>query len=82
MLEHQSRSWESLAGMIGRVHTRTERGTDGRLYQIEIETEWDDQPGGAVRVVGAIDDGSFRDFLPISAQFVVGPDGSLFRPPE
>ena len=58
------------------------RGTDGRDYQIEIEAEWDDQPGGAVRVVGAIDDGSFRTFLPLSAEFIVAPDGSLFRPPR
>jgi hypothetical protein len=80
MLEHETLSYDALAGRIGRVHTRTERGTDGRTYQIEIEAEWDDQPGGAVRVVGAIDDGSFRNFLPLSAEFIVAPDGSLFRP--
>ncbi|MGH7630763.1 MAG: hypothetical protein ACREOF_15530 [Gemmatimonadales bacterium] len=80
MLEHQSRSYQVLAAAIGQVHVRSERGADGRDYQIEIEAEWDDQPGGAIRVVGAIDDGSFRDFLPISAEFIVAPDGSLFRP--
>lgn len=80
MLEHQSKSYDALAGAIGQVHVRTERGSDGRDYEIEIEAEWDDQPGGAVRVVGAIDDGSYRPFLPISAEFIVAPDGSLFRP--
>jgi hypothetical protein len=80
MLEHQAMNYETLAGLIGRVHTRSQRGSDGRDYDIEIEAEWDDQPGGAVRVVGAIDDGSFREFLPISAEFIVSPDGSLFRP--
>ena len=82
MLEQQSKSYEALAGAIGQVHVRAERGSDGREYQIEIEAEWDDQPGGAVRVVGAIDDGSFRSFLPISAEFIVAPDGSLFRPAQ
>ena len=82
MLEHETLSYAELAGRIGQVHAHTQRGTDGRTYQIEIEAEWDDQPGGAVRVVGAIDDGSFRDFLPLSAEFIVGPDGSLFRPPR
>lgn len=82
MLEHETLSYAALAARIGRAHTRTERGSDGRTYQIEIEVEWDDQPGGAVRVVGAIDDGSFRSFLPISAEFIVAPDGSLFRPPR
>ena len=80
MLEHQTKSYEALAGAIGQVHVRTERGSDGCEYEIEIEAQWDDQPGGAVRVVGAIDDGSFRTFLPISAEFIVAPDGSLFRP--
>ena len=82
MLEHQAKPYSALAGTIGRVDVRSVRGSDGRVYQIEIEAEWDDQPGGAVRVVGAIDDGSFRDFLPISAEFIVAPDGSLFRPPR
>jgi hypothetical protein len=80
MLEQQTMDYDALAGTIGQVHVRSVRGTDGREYQIEIEAEWDDQPGGAVRVVGAIDDGSFRDYLPISAEFIVAPDGSLFRP--
>jgi hypothetical protein len=81
MRAHEALSYAELAGRIGRVHTRTERGSDGRTYQIEIEAEWDDQPGGAVRVVGAIDDGSFRTFLPLSDEFIVAPDGSLHRPP-
>lgn len=80
MLEQQSKSYNALAGGIGQVHVHSQRGSDGRAYQIEIEAEWDDQPGGAVRVVGAIDDGSFRDYLPISAEFIVAPDGSIFLP--
>jgi hypothetical protein len=82
MLEHEALSYAALAARIGQVHARNVRGADGRDYQIEIEAEWDDQPGGAVRVVGAIDDGSFRNFLPLSAEFIVAPDGSLFRPPR
>jgi hypothetical protein len=82
MLEHEALSHAALAARIGQVHARSVRGADGRDYQIEIEAEWDDQPGGAVRVVGAIDDGSFRTFLPLSAEFIVAPDGSLFRPPR
>lgn len=82
MREHEAMTYAELAGRIGRAHIRTERGADGRTYQIEIEAEWDDQPGGAVRVVGAIDDGSFRPFLPLSDEFIVAPDGSRYRPPR
>jgi hypothetical protein len=77
LAEHRSRSYRTLADGIGRVDLRKVRGADGREYQIEIEAEWDDRPGGAVRVVGAIDDGSFRTFLPLSAEFIVMPDGRL-----
>jgi hypothetical protein len=53
------------------------RGPDGREYQIEVEVMWDDQPGGAVRVLAAIDDGSFRAFLALSDDFIMGPDGQF-----
>jgi hypothetical protein len=82
MLEHEQMSNAALAARIGQIHAQSVRATDGRTYLIEIEAEWDDQPGGPVRVVGAIDDGSFRNFLPLSAEFIVAPDGSLFRPPR
>jgi len=35
------------------------------------------QPGGAVRVLGSIDDGGLRSFWRISQDFILAPDGKF-----
>ena len=77
LAEYLGRTYRELVRAIGHVDVRNVRGTDGRKYQIEIEVIWDDQPGGAVRVLGAIDDGSLRAFLPLSDDFIMGADGQF-----
>jgi hypothetical protein len=56
--------------LVGRIPERTleyERSaTTGAKYQVEIQFFWDNQPGGNVRVMGSIDDGGWRAFLPLS----------------
>jgi hypothetical protein len=75
--EYETRPYRELASRIGQPDVRTVRGRDGREYQIEVEAIWHDQPGGAIRVVGAIDDGSFRPGLPVSEEFVATPEGKF-----
>jgi hypothetical protein len=54
------------------------QGASGVEYQIEVEVQWDDQPGGNIRVLAAIDDGSFRAaFSPVCDGFVLAPDGAF-----
>jgi hypothetical protein len=77
IVEYQARPYHQLAQHIGQDDVRTVRGSDGREYQIEIEAIWDDQPGGSIRVVGAIDDGSFRSGLPLSEDFLATPEGKF-----
>lgn len=49
----------------------TERvGPSGTRYQIEIEAFWDDKSGGDVRVIGSIDDGGWRAFMPLGDDFI------------
>lgn len=74
---YRADSYDSLVAGIGRTHVRAVRGRDGRDYEIEIEMMWNDQPGGPVRVLGAIDDGSERAFLPISDDFIMDRDGRV-----
>jgi hypothetical protein len=40
-------------------------------YQIEINVFWDDKEDGDIRVVGCIDDGGFRSYLPQSSDFIL-----------
>jgi hypothetical protein len=52
-------------------------GGSGKIYQIEIEAEWDDRTGGNIRVLGHVDDGGIRALAPLSDDFIVAPDGSF-----
>ena len=74
---YRTDSYDKLVAGIGHTHVRSVRGSDGRDYDIEIEMMWNDQPGGLVRVLGAIDDGSERAFLPISDDFIMDQHGRV-----
>jgi hypothetical protein len=55
------------------------RGPSGVLYQIEIEAFWDDKPNGNIRVVGSIDDGGLRAFVPLSDDFIKNSKDEFIR---
>jgi hypothetical protein len=52
-------------------------GASGSRYHLDIVVCWDGNPGGSVRVIGAIDDGGWRAFVPMSDGFIKAPDGSV-----
>jgi len=46
-------------------------GASSTRYQLEIDVFWDHSPGGAVRVMGSIDDGGFwRSVAPLTRSFI------------
>ena len=50
----------------------------GVAYQVEVTAVWEGPAGGAIRVLGAIDDGTFRAaFRPVTDDFVKHPDGVI-----
>lgn len=50
----------------------------GRVaYQGEVQVFWDDKPNGAIRVMASIDDGGWRAFVPLTADFILAPDGTF-----
>lgn len=54
-------------------YTLTEKAI---TYQIEIQSFWDKEEGGALRVMGSIDDGGFwSGFFPVSRDFLISHDG-------
>jgi hypothetical protein len=68
-------TWAQLKDRIGDIVVTETTGIGGAVYQIEIEPIWDDDPGGAIRVLGAIDDGRFWSaFSPITDDLLVNPD--------
>ena len=53
------------------------RGTSGTMYQVEVQFFWDDNRRRIVRVVGSIDDGGIRAFVPLTETLLVSPPESL-----
>ena len=52
-------------------------GSSGKGYQIEILAFWDDKPHGNIRVSGAIDDGGWRAFIPLTDGFIKSPSNEF-----
>lgn len=73
--EYRKLSYDHLAARIGDEEFSEMVGASGSPYQIEIQIVWDDKPGGAVRVLAAIDDGGWRAFMPLCDALLVTPDG-------
>lgn len=49
----------------------------GVHYYVDVSAHWDGLPGGAVRVIGTIDDGGLRAFVPMTDDFIKASDGSF-----
>ena len=67
--------YAELAAKIGHEEFPAVVGPSGTEYQIEIQICWDSRPNGDIRVMGSIDDGTFRGaFKPVCEDLIVRPD--------
>lgn len=69
----RQRSYADLVPLVESSHVEDfeVRGTSGTKYQVEVQFFWDDKPRGVIRVVGSIDDGGIRAFIPLTQTFLV-----------
>ncbi len=82
LAEYRTRSFAELARLVADHDIRcvNAAGETGTNYQIEIQCLWDSEPGGAIRVIGTVDDGGWRAFVPITDDFVVQPGDRATEP--
>jgi hypothetical protein len=67
------RDWQAL---IGESEVVEKHGPSGVTYQIEWTAFWDSQPGGAIRILVSIDDGSLARFVvPLTTGLLISPEG-------
>lgn len=70
--------YAELVSLINTEPTTGERfGTSGKEYQFEIMVVWDDKPLGDVRVIGNVDDGGWRAYVPMGTSFIKAPDDTF-----
>jgi len=67
------RSYSELVPLVESRHVEDFeiRGASDTTYQVEVQFFWDDKPRGDVRVVGSIDDGRIRAFIPLTETVLV-----------
>ena len=70
-------SFAELQSRLGEIDARQVNAESGAQYQVEVQLMWDDDRQQNIRVMGAIDDGGWRAFLPLSDSFIMSPDGSF-----
>ena len=58
--DYRQRAYGELVALLGQPQVAELRGVSGVKYQVEVEVHWDHRPGGAIRVLGSIDDGGRR----------------------
>jgi hypothetical protein len=70
--------YEELVGRMSTWSLNFERvGPSGAKYQVEFQVFWDGRRGGNIRVMGSIDDGRWRAFVPLNRDFIKAPDNSF-----
>lgn len=72
--EYRRLGYDGLAARVGEEEFPEVVGASGTQYQMEIQIVWDNKPGGDVRVLGSIDDGGWRAFLPLCDSLLVTPE--------
>ena len=73
--EYRKLGYDGLAARVGEEEFPEVVAPSGVRYQMEIQIVWDDKSAGDVRVLGSIDDGGWRAFLPLCDSLLVTPEG-------
>ena len=75
--KYRQEPWEYWRDRIGTEPIVFEGKTDeGKEYQVEVESFWDDKAEANIRVLIGIDDGGWRAYCPVCESFIVAPDNS------
>ena len=75
--EWRHRSYAELSQEVGRWRRFETTGPSGQHYEGHIQVFWQGGAQGPVKVIGSIDDGGWRTFVPLMTDFTVTPDGTV-----
>jgi hypothetical protein len=78
LAQFTKRHYADLAKLVQSSHVEYYKthGASGATYQLEIQLFWDEGARGRILVIGSIDDGGIRAFIPLTQTVLVSrPDG-------
>ena len=79
LLKFRQKTYAELGRLVGtRMPTIVMTGASGTKYQVAIQVHWDGDRDGNIRVLGLIDDGGWRAFVPLSQCFIIGLDNTVW----
>lgn len=58
-------------------YTSDSKLENGNWYQFEVQVFWDDKPEDDIRVIGSVDDGGWRAFVPMTESYILAPSGKF-----
>lgn len=75
LMKYRSRPYVELSPLVGaQIPTLVVKAASGADYQVVIQIHWDGKCDGDIRVVGLVDDGGWRAFMPVAEDFITGPN--------
>lgn len=74
---YRTKTHNELQYLLETQDTSEVTAESGTNYQLEIQAVWDDEKGGNLRVMGYIDDGGWRAFMPLTDDFIIAADGEF-----
>ncbi|MBA2735090.1 MAG: hypothetical protein H0U54_19780 [Acidobacteria bacterium] len=78
LLRYRKRSYDELLSLIDHSETFLRSSPSGTNYQIQMKVFFDNiNAQRDLRVMGAVDDGGWRAFIPLCEDFIIAPDGSF-----
>ena len=75
--EYRAKTYDELLYLLETPDTSEVTAESGTNYQLEFQAVWDDKEDGNLRVMGSIDDGGGRAFVPFADDFIIAPNGEF-----
>jgi hypothetical protein len=72
------RTYAELAKLINVPKNITVQAPSGAKLQIEFNVFYDSGKQGNLRIIGSIDDGGWRAFMPLTKSLIMKPTGEIF----
>ena len=77
MAVYRAKPYKALVRSVDQTVHVDMQASSGAKYQVDIQVVWDGPANGDLRVMGAVDDGSWRAIAPIADSFILRPDGTF-----
>lgn len=77
LAKYRAKTYNDLQYLLNEQDTSEVEAESGAMYQLEIQAVWDDKKDGNLRVMGSVDDGGLRAFMPLTSDFIISPNGEF-----